>query len=48
MMTLEELIRRGKMTRKGDFRHVWAKELKDTPKNSDIWKHLTDQTWCSV
>lgn len=25
-----------------DYRRVWAKELKDMPKNSEIWPHLTD------
>lgn len=45
-MTLEEMIRRDeeKMTPENaeDFRLIWAKELKDMPKNSDIWKYLTD------
>ncbi len=51
-MTLQELVRRDeeKMTPENaeDFRHVWAKELKDTPRNSDIWKHLTDPDLIAV
>jgi elongator complex protein 3 len=46
IMTLNDLIRRDeeKMTPENaeDFRHVWAKELKSMPKNSEISKCLTD------
>lgn len=51
-MSLGDLIRRDeeKMTPENaeDFRYVWARELKDTPKNSDIWKHLTDPDLIAV
>ncbi len=51
-MTLQDLVRRDeeKMTPETaeDFRHVWSKELKDTPKNSDIWKHLSDPDLIAV
>jgi len=51
-MTLSELVRRDeeKMTPENaeDFRFVWAKELRDTPRNSDIWKHLTDPDLIAV
>lgn len=45
-MTLEDLVRRDeeKMTPENaeDYRHIWSRELKRTPKNSEIWKSLTD------
>lgn len=51
-MTLEELVRRDeeKMTpeKAEDFRHVWAKEIKRMPKNSEIWPHLTDPDLVAV
>lgn len=45
-MNLEELVRRDeeKMTPENaeDFRRVWSKELKRMPKNSEIWRFLSD------
>ena len=45
-MNLEELVKRDeeKMTPETaeDFRRVWSRELKRTPKNSEIWKLLSD------